>query len=1109
MTILMKRILSSILYLALIAFPLVCSGQVEIHEDSIIIPTYVPGDPSPMPRFYEGTTHQGVQRRIYPYPMNDMLVDTKEDRTYPIIRLENEFIELGIMPSLGGRIYYAVDKTNGYNWFYRNHVIKPSLIGMVGFWISGSLAWGFPHHHGPNTVKPMDYSLEEHADGSRTVWISNTDRRHRMSILIGYTVYPHSSIVEMTIRPFNRTAVANSFLFWANPSVHVDTTYEVIFPPSVQYVTQHAKREMTTWPIADGRYNNFDYTEVDISMWKNIGVPSSFFSWDPKEDYFGGYNHGKQAGTAWVGNHYIMPGMKFWAWGNNPAGDQSNSRLTDDDGHYIELMAGMYTDNQPDYSWIQPYEVKSGQMVWFPIRELGGLKYACRDGALNLELTGEGSASLSINTTSPHQQARAIVRAGDRVLFDRSIDISPAHPFAATVPVGQGITEDDLEVLLETADAQQLLYYRPADHHPPKEPKPRALERPADPVDIGTVEELYLTGLRLEQFYNASIDPMPYYQEALRRDPGNSSVNIQLGIRALKDLDWAGAESRFRIAADRVSANYTRPRDGEGFYYLGIAQRALGEDDCAYDNLYRATWSEAWHSAAYYNLSEIDCRRGDFQQALNHIDRSLVTNSENEEAVNLNIILLRKTGQADRAELLARTLLAKDPLNHGALNEWYLVLRQTGDVSGAEQVLERLTRCMRDEVQSYLELATDYGSCGLFGEAAELLSRLEKKGESFPMLYYYLGYYREMLGDREGALHYFREAASKPHDYCFPFRGESLDVLEMAMELNPGDARAPYYLGNLLYEHQPERAIALWEHSRDLDPSFYIVHRNLGLAYREIREDNLKAMESMEEAVRCNPGDPRLLFELDNIYALNRVSPEKKYEMLRTNIETAEKRSETLLRLATRAVEYGAYDEAIDILENHQFPQFEGGREMQDSYLNAYSLRGMERLDSGELQDALADFSTALEYPVGRFGRSRWAQFYCLMGETCTRLGEKVLATEYFKQAIRTDIQDRGSDREYLYYRGLALKNTGQKKEAKELFEKMLEDATRESGRDFFTQFEGGQAREFTLASNHYQAGLAHLGLGDREKAKAEFQQALELNPGHVWSKALLDRIAP
>ena len=98
--------------------------------------------PNDMPRFYEGGSHQGVQRRIYPYPMNDGLTDVKEDQPYHVVRLENEYIDLGIMPGMGGRIYWAVDKTNGYEWFYRNAVVKPSLIGMVGYWVSGSNAWG-------------------------------------------------------------------------------------------------------------------------------------------------------------------------------------------------------------------------------------------------------------------------------------------------------------------------------------------------------------------------------------------------------------------------------------------------------------------------------------------------------------------------------------------------------------------------------------------------------------------------------------------------------------------------------------------------------------------------------------------------------------------------------------------------------------------------------------------------------------------------------------------------------------------------------------------------------------------------------------------------------
>jgi len=185
---------------------------VKVKEDSLLVPTYVVLPPNPMPRFYEGQAHQGVQRRYYPYPMNDNLTRTKVDKRYHIVYLENEYIRIGVMPGLGGRIFEAVDKTNGYNFFYRQHVIKPSLIGMVGYWISGGNAWGFPHHHGPHTVALMDYQVERHADGSTTVWISHIEKMHRLRILLGYTVRPGSSTVEMTIKPYNPTPYTCSFL---------------------------------------------------------------------------------------------------------------------------------------------------------------------------------------------------------------------------------------------------------------------------------------------------------------------------------------------------------------------------------------------------------------------------------------------------------------------------------------------------------------------------------------------------------------------------------------------------------------------------------------------------------------------------------------------------------------------------------------------------------------------------------------------------------------------------------------------------------------------------------------------------------------------------------
>ena len=175
-------------------------------------------------------------------------------------------------------------------------------------------------------------------------------------------------------------------LCFANVAVNANANYQVIFPPSTQHVTCHGKREFTTWPIATTRYNGADFTKgVDVSWYKNHIQSNSMFAWNYEDDFFAGYDHGKQAGTMSVADHHLVPGKKFWTWGNGPRGRMWDKILTDDDGPYIELMVGAYSDNQPDYSWLQPYETKSFKMYWYPFRDIGGVKKANLEAAVNLE----------------------------------------------------------------------------------------------------------------------------------------------------------------------------------------------------------------------------------------------------------------------------------------------------------------------------------------------------------------------------------------------------------------------------------------------------------------------------------------------------------------------------------------------------------------------------------------------------------------------------------------------------------------------------------------------------------------------------------------------------
>ncbi|MBI4875538.1 MAG: DUF5107 domain-containing protein, partial [Acidobacteria bacterium] len=413
-------------------------------------------------------------------------------------------------------------------------------------------------------------------------------------------------------------------------------------PPSTQYGTHHSKREFTTWPVSTGRYGGWDFSQgVDVSWFKNHVSSNSIFAWNYEDDFLAGYDHGKKAGLMSVADHNVVPGKKLWTWGNGPRGRMWDHILTDEDGPYIELMVGAYSDNQPDYSWLQPYEVKSFAINWYPFRDIGGVKNANLEGAVNLEVE-KGTAKVGFYTTSARPQATVLLKAGDKVLLQERISINPAKPYTKQVPVPAGIDEHDLRASI-SAGGKELVAYSPIRLE--KIPMPKAVEPPPPPAQIKTNEELYLTGLRIEQFHDPGLDPEPYWEEALRRDPGDVRVNTALGINSFKKARLADAERLLHKALERLTDKYTSPKDGEAIYYLGQVLKAQGRSEEAYKQLYKSTWSLAWRAAGYYAAAEIASARNDSGAALDLVNRSLEANALNMRALNLMAALLRRRSE--------------------------------------------------------------------------------------------------------------------------------------------------------------------------------------------------------------------------------------------------------------------------------------------------------------------------------------------------------------------------------------------------------------------------------------------------------------------------------
>jgi hypothetical protein len=273
------------------------SEPVRCWEQQVVIPTYPVQEADHNPMFLEKRVYQGSSGKVYPNPFTDRVALEKVDAKYRAIILENEYLQLMILPEIGGRIHAGLDKTNQYDVFYRQHVIKPALVGLLGPWISGGVEFNWPQHHRPSTYMPVHATIEEHPDGSFTVWLSEHDPMLRMKGMVGISLSPGKAIVEAKVRLFNRTPLPQTFLWWANVAVRVHDDYQAFFPPDVTFVADHAKRAISSFPIARNSYYGVDYRPgTDISWYKNIPVPTSYMVTESNYDFFGGYDHAWRRG---------------------------------------------------------------------------------------------------------------------------------------------------------------------------------------------------------------------------------------------------------------------------------------------------------------------------------------------------------------------------------------------------------------------------------------------------------------------------------------------------------------------------------------------------------------------------------------------------------------------------------------------------------------------------------------------------------------------------------------------------------------------------------------------------------------------------------------------
>lgn len=883
----------------------------------IVIPTHTDAPAEKLPMFAENRVHQRFTGDPYP---NAVVIRTPDktccDKTYEAIILENDYIELTILPEIGGKIYSAVDKKTGYNFFYKNEVIKPALIGMLGSWISGGIEFNWPYHHRASTMLPSDYEIVPE-DGGITVWLSEHEPVDRMKGMVGIYLADDRAIFETRMKVSNRTPLRRSFLWWENTAVPVNKDYEIFFPSDVDHVHFHYRRSNTTYPIARGHFNGYTFDEkkgVDISKHFNTKFPTSYFCAASDYDYFGGYDAGKQCGVVHIGDHHIAIGKKMFTWAYNQLSASWERALTDNSGPYAELMAGSYTNNQPDLTWLEAYETKCFKQSWYPIAALGVPSYANYDAAIHVE-----SGILRVQPTKDLGKVRILLSVGGKTVLDTEAVLSAGAVHTFETPA--------FDASAYTVTIGDVLFYEQTVHV--QQPLPPLFPEVPMPDEIKTAHELYVAGLHFMQYRDPNAAPEKYFERAIMLEPDFAPALQILGEIYLRRHEYVRAKDVLDRALAALTVYNFHPESGRLNYLRGLALAGLGEDKAAYDAFRKAAWMADAVAPAMTRAAMLDSKRGDYETA-----KACALNAIEYGAQNLTAIVLAaaadyKLGNRAAAVDALKRELVRDPLNHLARRFMVIMGEMTED--------EFFGKMCSSISQTCLDLAVDMIDAGYSKEALEMLRAVPRYTDDVAPAIAYI------VGD---------PSLIRDTHRTFPFRPLEAEILA---ENGANCLLAYYHYG----DHRYAEAEALFAKGDD-----YASKRGLAVcAYR--RGDITRAISLLEEAHALCPDMEQIVYELAYILNHTGFEPNAAAEKIGAMIPSlADTRDDIAIEWATAYNRAHRYDEAIRVLMGHSFVPCEGGETaLAKQYIAAWYGKGMDLRAAGKDAEALEAFRRAEVLP--------------------------------------------------------------------------------------------------------------------------------------------------
>ncbi len=1048
--------------------------EVSLTRDMLEVPTYTFGHSETVAPLFASLENMG----LYPYARldRDKLSRKPVPVRYESLTLENEYLRVVILPELGGRIWSARDKIAGREIFYHTSVIKPTSYNQRGAWPAGNLEVYGPYdaHMLTWPGEKWPWAFVREGDGSATILLSHIDHFFRNKLSMSVTLRPGRAFIELKIQLRNNNALANRYLLWTNAGIAATEGTRFVYP--MTRTIAHDSSEIGVWPISHG---------VDLSWYKNNQKMLGVFGLDLYDDFIAAYDYNSDYGTICYTNRRLARGIKTWTWGTGEAAKRQMETYTDSDGPYIEVQSGRFVWDG-NYEFIEPGKSDGWTEYWYGAGGLGGLTTANRDVAIYFDVRKD-SARLALKTTGNFPKASLELKANDDVVWRTRQDLTIGNVYRTQIALTPEMSGKTLRLMVRDSSGEMIALYtlHPDGSHPNTVFASDSIPRKFGSIETLEAEEAFQKGLAHEKF--GEIDRASQaYQAALAKDSGFTLPHLRLGLIALDRAQQETAITHFKNVLARDPAN------GEAHYSLAVAYAELGNEVEAGLHFSRLLPSSSKFDQRDYWLGLLALRAGNLPAAAAWITKAVAATPSELQVRQANAFLMRRLGRATEARKEIEAILQLDPTNAFAFAEriFHAEMPAAAD-------WEMFDRACAQHSQGYLELATDYIRLSAWSDARRVLERgiavADAANETpYPLLHYYRAY----TADRSGDTGIVRQAIAAARSQqlkleIFPFRRETIQILERILAIEPKDANAACLLGEILYSRARRgEAQAAWRQALESDSKHFSALRDLGMSLIEAGQSE----EALVLLTRASEQRPEHL--ATTVLVARLQTSAGRAEIARQVIERAlmklpgnDRLSETLAWIEAQA---GRHGRALELLTQHTFEPRHQSYTLLHLYQTSRLMSALEAVKQMKHSAAIDHVRAAGRPPaslgVDDFAALQSARLLVFEALLHRAVGDSAAASQAWKAAAATHhtaINEEG------LFRAIALARTSRNEEAEVWFKKFL--SANEQNKQ--------SSNKETRAGAYYLLGVYAAFRGERELSDASFRRSLEIDRTLLWAQ--------